>query len=182
MNEKNWFYSATDVARPLAAGDIPAKAQYDFLCWIQKWEWLFLPLNWCEGDDGFRAMLLDVQNAISYLVDRNSFDAERKAVEDDGGVLPTLDCPPDPWVFLKNLRLEMALAEFLDKTSTGKKRMKCSTILKCCGVHRRTEAFCREFELAAAFYHIGLRRAGKNEVRFSIAGIPLDDNLFLTRL
>lgn len=182
MNLADWFYSETDIARRIISGNVSAKAQHGFLRWLQEKEGLFLPLDWFVGDDGFRAMFLAVQNAVSYLMDRDSFDVERQSVEKEGGALPSEGFEPRTIRFLKDVRLELSLADFLGRQSSGCKRMKCKTILERCGISRRTEAFCREFELAAAFYHIGLRRAGKTEDSFSIAGIPFSDNLFLTLL
>lgn len=181
MNE-GLFYSATDIAKPLVGKDIPQKEQFSFLEWLRDWEWLFLPPEWREGNDGLRKMLLAVQNAISFVVDQESFDAERDAVEQDGGTLPNSESATGPWQFLKTARLQIVLGEFLERRGATQKRMKCSTILDRCGVHRRSEAFCREFECAAAFYHIGIRPAGEKSSTFSIAGFPLAANLFLVRL
>ena len=181
MKANDWFYSATDIARLLVAEDIPTKAQYGFLEWLQNWEWVFLPLKWRDGDDGMRTMLLEVQNAISYLVDLKAFDAERKAVEDEGGMLPSLDSVSGAWRFLKAMRLQIVLGEFLERPGPAQKRLKCSTILTRCGVRRRSAAFCSEFKIAAAFYHIGLRRTGEKDLTFSVADFSLADNLFLVR-
>lgn len=182
MNDKDRFFSATDIARPLVEEAIPAKEQYKFLEWLQDWEWMFLPPEWSEGNHGFRKMLLEVQNAIAYFVDQEAFDSEREAVEEEGGTLPSLESEIGAWQFLKSLRLKIGIAEFLERKGATQKRMKCSTILKHCGVWRRSEAFCREFEIAAAFYHIGLRSVGVEDITFSIDGFLLSQNLFLMRL
>ncbi len=182
MTIQDQFYSATDIARPLIDEDVPAKKQYEFLDWLQRWEWMFLPPEWNSGDNGFRTMLLAIQNAIAYLVDRDSFDAEREAVEEEGGTLPSLASDNAVWRFLKILRLQIVLGEFLERPGPAQKRLKCNTILTRCGVRRRTAAFCRDFAVAAAYYHIGLHRAGEKDITFSIADFSLADNLFLVRL
>ena len=182
MNIGTFLYTATDIARLLVRGELPQKGQYAFLEWLRDREHLFLQPEWRVGDDGFRKMLLDVQNAISYLVDRKSFEAERRSVEEEGGSLPDEVPIHGAWLFLKNLRLEMALAEYLKQDGAERKRMKCRTILKRCGVQRRSDVFCAEFELAAAFYHIGLRPAGGDEPLLAIDDFAQDEHLFLIQL
>lgn len=182
MNISAFLYTAMDIARPLVGGDIPQKGQYAFLEWLRDRERLFLQPEWRDGDNGFRKMLLDVQNAVSYLADRKSFESERKSVEDEGGTLPDEVPIHGAWLFLKNLRLEMALADYLKQDGADRKRMKCRTILKRCGFQRRSEVFRDEFALAAAFYHIGLRPAGEDEPYLMIDDFSQDEHLFLIRL
>ncbi len=182
MKLLDWFYSATDIARPFVVCDVPTRRQYAFLEWIRSNETSFLPPEWRDGDSGARAMNLAVQNAIDYLVDPRALEAERKAVEEEGGILPDSDSAVGPMQFLKGMRIEMALREFLGKKGAELKRMKCRTILKRCGVGRRNEAFCREFERAAAFYHVGLRRPWEEALFFSIENFRLDEPLILIRL
>ena len=80
MTDGDWLYAATDIARPLVEGEVPAMKQYAFLDWLRQMERPFLPRQWREGNAGRRAMLLEVQNAIAYLVDSDSFEADRDAV------------------------------------------------------------------------------------------------------
>lgn len=182
MNISAFLYTATDIAHPLVGGELPQKGQYAFLEWLRDRERLFLQPEWRIGDDGFRKMLLDVQNAVAYLVDQKAFEAERRSVEDEGGILPG-EIPIHPaWLFLKKLRLEMALSEYLKQDGADRRRMKCRTILKRCGVQRRSDVFCAEFELAAAFYHIGLLPAGEKESLLAIDDFLQDEHLFLIRL
>lgn len=182
MKLLGWFYSATDIARPLVVCDVPTRRQYAFLEWIRTNEAPFLPPEWRDGESGARTMNLAVQSAIDYLVDPCALDAERKAVEEEGGMLPDSDSEVGPMSFLKCLRVEMALREFLGKKGSGRKRMKCRAILKRCGVGRRSAAFCREFERASAFYHVGLRLPWEEAVSLSIDDFRLDDPLILLRL
>ena len=182
MSLPDWFYSAADIARPLVDGDVPTRKQYAFLEWLRNNEMPFLPPEWRDGESGARAMNLAVQNAIDYLVDPQTLDAERKAVEEEGGLLPDSDSTVGPRQFLKGLRLEMDLKAFLGQRGGDLKRMKCGAVLRRCGVQRRSETFCREFERAATFYHVGLRRAWDNAVFISVAGFRLNETLILSRL
>lgn len=182
MNLRGLFYAGTDIARPLVRGELPQKKQYAFLEWLHGRETIFLPPEWRGGDDGFRKMLLAVQNAVSYLVDRNAFENERKPVEEEGGFLPDENSASGPWPFLKNLRIELALAEFQEPGYANRKRLKCRTIMTRCGIQRRTEAFCRDFALAAAFYHIGLHPSGGVEAIWAIEDFSITDHLFMKRL
>lgn len=182
MSLGDWFYSATDIARPLVVCDVPTRRQYAFLEWIRTNETSFLPPEWRDGESGARAMNLAVQNAIDYLVDPRALEAERKAVEEEGGMLPDSDSAVGPMHFLKGLRIDVVLREFLGKKGAVQKRMKCRVILKRCGVSRRNEAFCREFERAAAFYHVGLRRPWEEVLSLSIENFRLDESLVLVRL
>ena len=182
MSLPDWFYSAADIARPLVDGDVPTRKQYAFLEWLRNNEMPFLPLEWRDGESGARVMNLAVQNAIDYLVDPQALDAERNAVKEEGGMLPYPDSTVGPRQFLKRLRLEMALRVFLGQRGGRRRSMKCHTILRHCGVQRRNETFCREFERAAAFYHVGLRRAWDDAVFISVAKFRLFESLILIRL
>ncbi len=180
MTDGGWFYTATDIARPLVDGEVPAMKQYAFLDWLRAMERPFLPRQWREGNAGRRALLLDVQNAIAYLVDSESFEADRNAVEKEGGILPDADTSCDSWAFFKALRLEYAFKVFSGKSGTFVKRMKCRTLLRRCGVRRRNAAFCLDFALAAAFYHFNLRRVSERSSTRFIDDFSLDETVLIS--
>lgn len=182
MNVESWYYSATDIARPLVEGDVPTRMQYAFLEWLRVNEGPFLRPEWRNAGEGGRAMNLAVQNAIDYLVDPKALEMERRAVEEEGGTLPVFDYSSCARQFMKALRIDMALMGFLGTGAALQKRMKCRTILRRCGVKRRSRAFCREFECAAAFYHIGLRGVREECAFFSIDGVRRDDTMILALL
>lgn len=182
MNDEEWYYSAADIALLLVNEDVPARKQYDFLRWIFINEHLFLPQKWRNEKSGRREMYLAVQNASDYLLNPEYLDAEREAVEAEGGTLPCANFEMGAWQFMKAMRLKMALSKFSGVKKPGRRRMKCRTVLKECGIRRRSPTFCREFEQAATFYHIGLCHAGNSEVLFSIEDFSLDESIFLVRI
>lgn len=182
MIPDSWFYGAMEIARILIDGDLPASEQYAFLDYLHATETVFLPGKWRSTPNGHRALLLDVQNTMAYLADKEALEEERAAVEEDGGTLPTEEQATLERAFFKSIRLDMARCEFFGQGQGATIRMKVRTILKRFGIKKRGDRFRWAFYDAAMFYHVGLRSRLHPEPTFDINLFDLDEHIVFERL